>query len=217
MEKTDLDTIAPVTPQALATVDTVAALWLARAAPVRFSIASSAAEREATYRLRYRAIVERGWKQPEELPGGIERDEWDDSALHVAAWDGEVAVGSFRLIFPEPGRPLPVEAAFGVVIAPAGQAVELGRITVAREASETQHHIFMGLLGSSWQHIRMRGYVYLTSDMNAAMLRLYGSLGLRLIRQGPPRPYWGERRFPGLCDIPGSAATLARKWLGDSD
>jgi N-acyl-L-homoserine lactone synthetase len=210
---TDLPSLAPITPEALETVDTIAARWLAEAAPVRLAVAASEADREATFRLRYHAIVERGWKQPEDMPDGIERDEWDDDALHVVAWEGANAVGSFRLIFPEAGRKLPVEEAFDLTIEPAGQVVELGRITVAHGASEAQRRVFKSLVAASWHQTRARGYVYLASDISAPVQRLYRTLGLRVLRLGPPLLYWGENRFPAICDVPGSAETLAQRWV----
>jgi N-acyl-L-homoserine lactone synthetase len=210
---TEPEPFAPITPEALATVDAAAARWFADAAPVRVALAASEGEREATFRMRYQAIVERGWKRPEEMPGGIERDEWDDHALHVVAWDGANAVGSFRLIMPEAGRGLPVEEAFGLTIEPAGQVAELGRITVAHGASEAQRRVFRSLVAGSWLQIRARGVFYLASDVTAPVQRLYSSLGLRIHRLGSPALYWGEYRFPVICDVPGSAETLARRWL----
>src|SRR5438132_2727031 len=80
--------------------------WLlARAAPICFAIAQTPAEREALYRLRYQTAIGRGWVKPEDFPDGLERDPYDERAVHLAGWDGTVLAASVRL---------PTEEAFGL-------------------------------------------------------------------------------------------------------
>ena len=61
-------------------------------------------ERQAAYRLRYQAVIERGWLQPADLPEGREHDEYDDQAVHILAWDGETPVATCRLVLPARGH-----------------------------------------------------------------------------------------------------------------
>src|SRR5438046_5273515 len=92
---------------ALAQVDALALQFIALAAPIRFDVAHSPAELEAMYRLRYRIAIERGWATPTDLPDGLERDEYDDQALHIAGWDGPTLAATVRVVFPAVGRRLP--------------------------------------------------------------------------------------------------------------
>src|SRR4051812_45866490 len=103
---------------ALARADALATDVLARLAPLRYEVARTAAECEAAYRLRYRAIVERGWRTPADFPDGIERDAYDAEAIHILGWDGAVPIATLRLVCPVLGRQLPTEAAFDLIVEP---------------------------------------------------------------------------------------------------
>ena len=85
---------------------------------IRFTTAQSPEEREAVYRVRYAEVIQNGWARPEDLPEGIERDEYDDEALHMLGWEDKRMVIIGRLVFPSPNRPLPTEATFNLAITP---------------------------------------------------------------------------------------------------
>jgi N-acyl amino acid synthase of PEP-CTERM/exosortase system len=123
------------------TIDAIAAQGLVIAAPIRFGVAQSAQEREATFRLRYEVSIERGYARPEELPDGLERDEYDDHAVHVVGWHGDRLATTARLVFPEPRSRLPTEAAFDVEIEPRGRVADMGRVIVARDAARSERSI----------------------------------------------------------------------------
>src|SRR5215467_3990112 len=72
-------------------------------------------EREVAYRLRGSAVIDRGWRDASELADGMERDEYDDRAIHVVGWDGDVAMSTGRVVLP-PG--LPTEDACDLVVEP---------------------------------------------------------------------------------------------------
>ena len=55
---------------------------------------------------------------PEDYPGRLELDGRDDMAIHILGIDGDEAVATARLIFPEAGRLLPTEEAFELEIEP---------------------------------------------------------------------------------------------------
>jgi N-acyl-L-homoserine lactone synthetase len=196
----------------LAVVDAVAARLVARAAPVRFAIADTPAEREATYRLRYEVVIERGWARPEDLPDGLERDPHDDRAVAVLAWAGAAPAGANRLVFPAAGYRLPTEDTFDLEIDPRGQVVDWSRTIVATVHADRQHRLLLGLLGWSWLETRARGFEHVCGIFTPAVLRLYGRLGLRFRVLGPVRRHWGEERYPVRFDVPASAQTLSR-WL----
>src|SRR5919198_3994693 len=110
----------------------------ARARPVRFRAAIAPGEVEELFRLRYRTVVDQGWARPEEFPDGLERDAFDDRAVHLGGWAGGALAACARLVFPEPGLGLPTEDAFGLAI-PGGRAVDVGRGIVAPAWREGSH------------------------------------------------------------------------------
>jgi N-acyl-L-homoserine lactone synthetase len=193
----------------LTPLDELAARLVAEAAPVSLRCAGSEREREAAYRLRYEAVVDRGWGDAEAFPEGRERDEFDADAVHVVAWDGRTAVGTARLVFPAPGRPLPTEAAFDLELEPRGAVVNLDRMVVTRSRSDPAHRVYAGLLGRSWLELRDRGFSELCGIHSRAMIRLCRQLGLVMEIVGPPRRHWREKRYPIRFDTATSVALLS--------
>ena len=186
-----------------------------RAAPIRFTLAQTPAEREAVYRLRYSAVVERGWAAPAGFPAGLEQDSFDHRGLHVAAWDGDSLVGTLRVVFPAPGQVLPTEEGFSIRIEPQGQVVDVGRIAVARSHSDSRHRIFAGLMAYAWPEIPARGFYHVCGTANRSMLRLYQGVGYHVTPLGPLREYWGEMRQPVRFDLLASMPSLRERWLKD--
>jgi len=84
--------------------------------------ALSDAERRAVYRLRHDQVTGDGWAECD--ADGLEHDAYDIDALHICAWRGPDLVGTVRVVLPVDGRPLPVEAAFGVTVEPRGAVAE---------------------------------------------------------------------------------------------
>src|SRR5207237_9065840 len=112
---------------ALRRADMVARRILELAAPLRVDVARREADREAIYRLRFEVACEMGWIAAEEAPDGLEKDAYDHDAAHVGAWDGGLLVATQRIVFPAPGRRLPLERAFGLEVEPRGQVVQADR------------------------------------------------------------------------------------------
>jgi N-acyl-L-homoserine lactone synthetase len=193
----------------LALLDGLVAPVLTWVAPLRFDLARTPAEREAVYRLRYQVVIERGWGSPAWWPDGLERDADDADAVHVVGWDGSRPVATNRLVFPRPGRRLPTEAAFDLVVAPVGQVVDWNRTIVARGAGGGAHRAVAGLLARSWQATRAEGYHAVCGDFAPAVVRLYRLIGVHVEPLGPPQPYWGEERAPIRLDLLRSAPALA--------
>jgi N-acyl-L-homoserine lactone synthetase len=192
-------------------LDELAARLVARAAPVSLRCAGSEREREAAFRLRYDAIVERRWADAAAFPDHSERDEFDRDAVHVLAWLGGRAVGTARLVFPAGGRLLPTEAAFDLELEPRGAVVNLDRMTVARSHSDPAHRVYAALLGRSWLELRERGFSELCGIHTRGMIRLCRQLGLVMEVVGPPRRHWREKRFPIRFDTQATVALLAAR------
>jgi N-acyl-L-homoserine lactone synthetase len=180
---------------------------------LQFRATRTAAEVDATLRLRYASVIENGWAAPEELPDGRERDEHDDRAVHVVCLDDGVVVGSLRVVPPHPERPLPTERDFGIRITPPASAVDVGRIVVAPSHRGDSPLVLAGLFARGWLEARRMGYSRAVGTATDAMQTLYGGLGLQLDVLGAPRRIWGEERSPvefsGAAD--GVSQAVARR------
>jgi Acetyltransferase (GNAT) domain len=207
-------TLAPSSGNAnLARADALASDLLARLAPVRVAATATAEERAAAFRLRYEAVIDEQWMEADELPDGLEFDELDAKAVQIVAWFGERPIGACRLLFPAPDRLLPTEAAFDIRVEPAGEVVDVGRVTVAREARDGTQRVLAGLLARTWLEMRARGFVHACGAFAApAVIRLYRGMGFTVTVLAPPRPYWGTLRSPIRFDVPGASPNLIARW-----
>jgi len=178
-------------------------------APLQITIAQTPAELEQVYRLRYQVVIEKGWVQPHAFPNGQEKDVYDDEALQLVAWDGDVLAATTRLVFPSPLRPLPTEASFGITLQPAGQVVDLGRMTVAPAYRDSrQHKLLRGMTAQAWLEVSQRGYAQICGALTANIIQLYQSVGFEISPVAPAQHYWGVDRFPCQFDLAKTAETL---------
>src|SRR4051794_40412796 len=127
-------------------LDRLSERLLAALPELRVVVASTAAEREAAYRLRYAQVVGEGWADRAALPSGLERDGYDADALHIGAWRDSELAGTLRLVLPAPGRRLPVEADFDLDVEPRGAVAEAGRLVIAPEYRGDPAHRTWGAL-----------------------------------------------------------------------
>jgi N-acyl-L-homoserine lactone synthetase len=213
----DIEPIHPIgsdlqTQELLSQADDLARGMVRAAAPLRLSVTQSLEELTAVYGLRYEVIVARGWARPEDLPDGLERDNYDDRAVHIAAWDGTQIAATSRLVLPMPDLLLPTERAFEVKIKPHEQVVDMGRQIVARAYSNVQHLVFAALLGQTWLEMRARGFTLVCGDFSPVVTRLYRLMGFQVAQVGPTREFWGEERFPIVVDVVGSVPALLKRW-----
>jgi N-acyl-L-homoserine lactone synthetase len=182
-------------------LDALAERLLAVAAPVRVEVARAAADIEAIHRLRYEHVVDEHWARAEDLPGGLERDAYDDVAVQIAAWDGAALAGTLRLVPPVPGRRLPTEDAYGLVVEPDGRVAEVGRLLIAPAyRGDPAHRAWGALFGRCWLEARSRGVSVVAGMASAAMVERFQALGLPFEVLGPARPYWGALRHPVRLD-----------------
>jgi N-acyl-L-homoserine lactone synthetase len=196
---------------AIAGVSALAAAWIVRAAPVRFGVAISAKDVEATYRLRHAVVIGRGWAPAHAFPRGLERDEDDDTAVVVAGWHQERVVATARLIRPGGERPLPTETAFDMTLARRDRLVDIGRMCVASAYRDAAHRVFRGLLGQVWGEMRRLGYQEAATVISDAVARLYERWGLGVTILGPSRLYWGEWRSPARVTPAAALDRLLRR------
>lgn len=190
----------PADPGVLA-LDELSRTLLAAARDLRVAVAATPVERRAAERLRFRQVVEEGWAAAGDLPGSLEHDAFDATALQVAAWAGDDLAGTMRMVLPARGRPLPVESAFGVTVEPAGRVVEAGRLVVAPEhRGDPGHHIWGALFARAWLEVRGRGFCVLAGAAAPEMVDRLREMGLSVEVLAPARLHWGRRRHPVRVD-----------------
>jgi predicted GNAT family N-acyltransferase len=184
----------------LALADAIAGDLVAGAAPVVFRPARAEAERESIFRLRYRTVVQNGWADAASMADGMERDTFDDVALHIGGWDGTDLVACARLVFPDPVRPLPTEEVFGLEVPGGGTAVDVGRGIVEPGHRDGGGRVFTGLLATCWLQLRTRGYATMCGDAAEWLIAAYRDMGFQVQVLGGGRTYWGEHRYPIVID-----------------
>jgi len=186
-------------------LDALVSRMLSRS-PFDYRVAADDSEREIAYRLRAEAVLDRGWATAGDLPDGMERDGYDDRAIQVIGWDGQVPMSTGRVVLP-PG--LPTEEACGIVVEPRGEVVDVGRMCVARGYQSLEHAAFIGLMCRLYQAMRENGFRVACGMMSAQARSLVGLLGLRLEILGPPRAHWNEPRAPVRFSLMSAAKLLA--------
>ena len=183
----------------IAALDRLSERLLDAAPGFRVAVAATDVERDATYRLRYEQVVGNGWVAPAQLPAGLERDPYDDAAVHIGAWRNGALTGTVRLVLP--GGRLPVEDAFGIDIEPRGAVAEAGRLVVSPAyRGDPAHRIWGALFGRAWLSLRAHGLAVLAGAASPEMIERLRALGLPFEILGPARSHWGEERHPVRLD-----------------
>jgi N-acyl-L-homoserine lactone synthetase len=200
-------------PGAAETGDAIAAEILSALAPMQFREAASEPERMECLRLRYRAVVEMRMAAAADFPNGLESDDFDASAIHILGLDDGRSIATSRIVLPLPGRSLPTEAAYGLRLPGAGVVVEFGRVVVDPGYRGDGHSVFMGLAARGWLSMRARGYTTAIGATPRRLIALFEALGITVTVLGEPRSYWGEERYPILCDSRPAIERLEREWL----
>jgi N-acyl-L-homoserine lactone synthetase len=193
-------------------IDELARLLVGRARPVTYRLAATGAEVEVAQRLRAQAVLARGWRRPDDLPDGREADADDARAEHILAVLDPDVIGTCRLIYPEPGVPLPMEMPARSTPVPR-RAVEVGRITVASRTGGRDRKILAGLVAAAWLQLRSRGERRICGSASASMLRLLRAIGFAVEVIGPAVVTFGEERYPMLIEAsPATLAALAARY-----
>ena len=161
--------------------------------PFDYRVAADDSEREVAYRLRGSAVIDSGWWPAGDLPGGMERDEYDDRAIQVIGWDGAVAMSTGRVVLP-PG--LPTEDACGIVVEPRGEVVDVGRMCVARTHQSLEHAAFIGLMCRLYLAMRERGFRVACGMMSAPARCPDAPASASAGDTRPGTEYWNELRAP---------------------
>jgi hypothetical protein len=194
-----LDAVAPFA--GVRALDRLAERLVGAAPVLRVAVATTAAEHDAAFRLRYEQVIRHGWAPHEELSDGREHDAYDADALQICAWKGDGLVGTIRLVLPSTGRRLPVETDFDLDIEPIGAVVEVGRLVIAPAyRGDPAHQAWGALFGRAWLTTRTHGFAVLAGAASARMVEQLTALGLPFETLGGARQHWGQRRHPVRLD-----------------
>ena len=170
----------------------VSALWFGRA--------SGAEERREVFALRAAAVIEAGWAEPDDLPGGLEQDELDArrDAPGGRRPDGHV-VGTLRVAW-DPGD---VEAQLRVheVDLPVEGTMILGRLVVDRPWRPRSREVTVGLYGELVRLALEVGVRRGVSFVTESAIRWYRLGGIPLKVVGPAREVTGAPRSPAVFDV----------------
>jgi hypothetical protein len=188
---------------------------LLSASPYRFTVATSPDEADVAFRLRYEAVVARGWVGAGDLAGGAERDIYDERAVHVIGWTDDAPIATGRIVLP-PG-PLPTEELCGLVVEPRGAVVDVGRMLVAPAAQDPSHRALRALLACMYLEVRRRGFTVACGMMAAPVRALCRQLGLTLELLGDDREFFHELRAPVRFDLAENVNTMTARWDAAED
>jgi GNAT superfamily N-acetyltransferase len=175
-----------------------------------FAVAGTTAERELGYRIRHRAAVAAGWLPEGHGADGLEHDRYDEVALHLVGYLAGEPVSTGRIVLP-PSR-LPTEDACGLVVEPAGQVADVGRMAVLPEHQSRGHAAFVALLCRLYLEVRQAGCSTACGMMSASARRLVRMFGLTLELLGEDREHWHELRAPVRFSLLLNRDSLGERW-----
>ena len=119
-------------------------------------------------------------------------------------------VASGRLVLPEPGRPLPVEANHGIDLGDGH--VEIGRTIVTVNGGNRRHQVFAGLMGQCLHEVLERKYFHVVACASRPLLQIYRRMGLEISMLSPATQVWGELRYAVRINLVASARGMLEKF-----
>lgn len=182
--------------------------WFVERGGVEVRVASDPKEISEAFRLRLDHVERSAWEAGVLSDTAEERDQFDEGAIHLTAWEDDSLVGTARIILPKLGHRLPTEEEFGVDIPPAGKVVECGRWVVARSHRSRAHGVSMALSGLACSEVLTRGYRLWAGMTTPDIVELWKTLGFRMEVVASPRVILGVERVAVLCDLHKSLPTL---------
>lgn len=164
--------------------------------------ASSQEELSDAYSVRYKVYcLERGYEKVEKHPEGLERDEYDQYAVHLVAYvNSFLPVGTVRLILNNPFG-FPVERYCNVSVKeihPDNDGIaEISRLAVSSDVKKAslveRTQITLSLIRELYYTARELNIQYLVAAMGQPLERLLKKCGMTFITAGPPVDYHGLR------------------------
>lgn len=171
---------------------------------------------EQIQHLRYDVYcLERHFEHQARFPDGRERDEYDDSAVHLAAHDERGVVATVRLVLDSPVG-FPLEAYVDTLYRefadlPRDRTAEISRLIVAKSHRHlhpdgVDYPVLFGLFREIYQTSVSLGIEHLVAVMERRLWRLARGFGFHFRAIGDPVEHRGER-------IP-YAAPVRALWAG---
>lgn len=191
---------------------------------MRFVKAAGGKTLEDVFKLRYRIYCEeRGFEKPEDHPGGVERDCYDDHSVHFAAINGDSGVvGTARIILDSTdGFPIEKHCTIDAGRLPAERSklAEISRLAVSRDYRRRaedhfiydgegecppdftpnladrrrRHEIVIGLYKCIYVESKRRGLTHWYTAMSRGLYLLLDRMGIPFEPIGPVVDYHGIR------------------------
>lgn len=161
-------------------------------------------------RLRYEVYcLEKSWVDEEVCEGGIETDASDPLATHFLAIDGDVVVGTVRLLLgwreELPGARYLDLAALG--LGPE-DTVEVSRLATRRNGRSQDLRIFLGLTKLMWGWATDHSAKAWLAIADVPLYHMLTRLGLPVLAESEPVDYLGSSCIPIAFDMPGTGPVL---------
>jgi hypothetical protein len=146
----------------------------------------------------------------DDLPDGLEHDDFDQRAVQVIGWADGLPVATGRIVLP-PGV-LPTESVCEITVEPRGAVADVGRMLVVPAWQDRQHRALVALLAAMYLEVRRRGFEVACGLMSAPVRALARQLGLVLETLGDERDYFHERRAPVRFEVGANALSVSDRW-----
>jgi N-acyl-L-homoserine lactone synthetase len=168
-----------------------------------FKTASTDLELQQCYRMRYQVYCEeKRWLSTRDFPNGMEKDFYDENAVHVMAFDNDFRlVGLMRILQKKDFKVLPFEkhpAMKGKAFM-APDVAELSRLIVT--AKKNRMDVTKGLLRAVYQTSRQMGIENWTIVIEPSLMRLLGIFDFVLEPLSLPAKYFGGFTQVALANI----------------
>lgn len=178
-----------------------------------FIVCETAASIAAAQRVRYEVYcTEKGWVDEDKCAEGIERDAYDDGAVHFLALDDGVPVGTVRLLL---GGVCTLPASkylpFSQFAAEPRQIVEVSRLATRRHGRSQDLQVFVGLNLRMWEWAMEHSVLVWLAVADLPLYHLLLRIGLPLIAEAAGVDYLGSACIPVAFDLPSTGGVLQRR------
>lgn len=163
--------------------------------PAFVALADTDESRRLHHRLRYAVYCQKhAYEDAQRFPGGEERDEYDETAVHFIAYDPGLRewTGAVRLIPPSAGG-LPMSGLAKLSPHVAGLVAQQRVAEISRMCS-TGPDVFSALVRACIGYAHEHGYGYLACLTSAPLARLLQRMGVASGSAGDGCDHRGRRR-----------------------
>lgn len=177
---------------------------------LRFLMCETPDQLLASQELRYAVFCEeKRWVDPGECAAGLETDGYDELALHFLALDGDVPIGTVRLLLGA-RQPLPAATYLDLdVIGLASKDVaEVSRLAIRKTGRSSDLRVFLGLTRCIWEWGMDNSMAAWLAIADVPLFHLLERLGMPVIARADHIDYLGSRCVPVAFDMPRTGEAL---------